>query len=94
MGTPVYKRAVDLLEAEIGDELVALDVQAGNCFGFNSVATLVWQTLEQPRTFDELQARLMDTYEVEAEQCAAELRELMADLLSKRLVIRSNGYGN
>jgi hypothetical protein len=35
---PVYRRALTLMEADIGDELVALDATAGNCFGFNQVA--------------------------------------------------------
>lgn len=49
-----YHRTEELLEAEIGDELVALNVTAGTCFGFNSFATFVWQLLERDRSFDEL----------------------------------------
>ena len=33
------------MEAELGEELVALDPQAGNCFGFNEVAAWVWRRL-------------------------------------------------
>ena len=36
-----YQRATELLEAELGDELVALDQAQGQCFGFNGVATSV-----------------------------------------------------
>jgi coenzyme PQQ synthesis protein D (PqqD) len=81
-----YKRAVDLMEAELGDELVALDSRAGECFGFNSVATSVWRQLEQPRSFEQLREALLDEYEVEPEQCSRELKELLQDLSARGLV--------
>lgn len=81
-----YRRTVDLMEAELGDELVALDPDAGACFGFNSVATSVWRQLAEPRSFEQLRDALLEEYDVEAEQCASELRELLQDLSDKGLV--------
>jgi coenzyme PQQ synthesis protein D (PqqD) len=82
----VYRRAVDLMEAELGDEIVALDPNIGECFGFNSVASSVWRELAQPRTFDQLRDALLGEYEVERDQCSRELRDLLDDLSSKGLV--------
>jgi hypothetical protein len=87
MSSPVYKRALDLMEADLGDELVALDPNAGECFGFNSVATSVWRLLEEPKSFEELRDALLDEYEVEPEQCTRELKELLEGLSAKGLVI-------
>jgi hypothetical protein len=83
---PVYERAVDLMEAELGDELVALDPDAGNCFGFNSVAASVWRTLREPKSLDEIQAAMLEEYDVEPAQCERELEELLADLCARGLV--------
>jgi hypothetical protein len=77
---------VELLEADLGDELVALEPNAGECFGFNSIATSVWRELEQPRSFEQLRNALLDQYEVEPRQCAAELRQLLDDLTARGLV--------
>ncbi|MCY7338971.1 MAG: PqqD family protein [Sphingomonas bacterium] len=85
---PTYERTAQLLEAELGDELVALDAAAGNCFGFNAVAASVWRYLEQPRTLTELHTALLAEYDVDAEQCGQELRELLADLTEQGLVRR------
>nr|NUR37995.1 PqqD family protein [Sphingomonas sp.] len=82
----VYQRAVDLMEADLGDELVALDPNAGECFGFNSVATSVWRQLAEPRSFEQLRDALLEEYQVEREQCAMELRELLANLAEQGLV--------
>jgi len=81
-----YERAVELLEAELGDELVALSIEDGNCFGFNSVATSVWRALDRPRTFAEIEATILDAYQVSAEECAAELKALIGDLIEKKLI--------
>lgn len=81
-----YERATELLEADVGDELMALDVEGGTCFGFNSVATCIWRHLEGPKSFDELNHALLADYEVDSDRCAAELRELLDDLIDKGLV--------
>lgn len=83
----VYKRAIDLMEAELGDELVALDPNAGDCFGFNSVATSVWRQLEEPRTFEELRDTLLQEYEVDQQRCARELQELLNDMSARGLIV-------
>ncbi len=81
-----FERAQELLEAELGDELVALDPIAGECFGFNGVATSVWRLLEKPTTFGQLEQALVAEYDVERVQCTAELSTLLDDLIAKGLV--------
>lgn len=88
---PIYQRAVDLMEAELGDEIVALDVNGGTCFGFNSVASSVWRALAEPRSFEELRDALIEEYEVGGEQCEAELTGLLADLTERGLIRRVSG---
>ena len=89
MSKDVYCRTTELLEANIDDELVALEPRQGNCFGFNAVATSVWRNLESPKTFDQLRDQLVDEYDVSPDQCASELRELLDDLVEKGLIRRS-----
>ena len=72
-----FKRVRNILDAEVGDELVALDVTAGECFGFNQVARTVWQSLAEPKSFAQLRDALLAEYDVSEEQCTAELQELL-----------------
>jgi len=85
----VYRRSVDLMEAELGDELVALDPKAGTCFGFNSVAASVWRLLDEPKTFEQLQQGLLEEYEVDPAECSNELQRLLGDMSSKGIVTTS-----
>ncbi len=81
-----YVRAKELLEAELGEEIVALDTDDGHCFGFNSVAADIWRLLDRPRDFETLQNLLLEQYEVGATECGAELRACLADLERQGLV--------
>jgi hypothetical protein len=74
------------MEAEIGNELVALDADAGHCFGFNEVATSVWRSLATPKSLDQLRDELLTEYDVSREQCTSELAELLGDMVAKGLL--------
>jgi hypothetical protein len=86
MTNDTYYRTANLLEAELGDEIVALDADSGICFGFNDVASTVWRLLEHPKTEDELRSALEAQYEVQPDQCRSELAELLQALVEKGIV--------
>lgn len=86
MTDPSYRRAIKLMEADLDDELVALDAEAGNCFGFNGVAAWVWRRLAEPASFDQLRAELLAEYDVSGEQCTSELKALLNDMVEQGLV--------
>jgi hypothetical protein len=86
VGQGKYRRAVELLEADINDEVVALEPSNGSCFGFNAVATRVWRKLEQPQSFDALKAELIRDFDVTDAQCTAELHELLESMQAQGLI--------
>lgn len=94
MSETIYRRATSLMEADVGDELVALDPDKGACFGFNTVATTVWRALVEPRTFGQLRDELLGDYDVSSEQCTEELRELLTDMAAKGLIVGEPGKRN
>jgi hypothetical protein len=85
--TTTISRNGTLLEAEVDGEIVALNVESGTCYGFNSTATRVWSMIEQPRTIGEICATLVAQFDVEPDDCRRDvvdlLRELQADGLVK-----------
>ena len=86
MDDAIYERAMDLLEADLQGEMVALDPNGGQCFGFNEVATSVWRLLESPRSLAELTVALGEEYEIDEQRCRAELAELLDDLCGRGLI--------
>ena len=83
---PTYVRTRELLEAELGDELVALDVTDGLCFGFNDVALSIWRRLAEPIPISALIAGLTEEYDVSRDECARDVEEALTTLVQHRLV--------
>jgi hypothetical protein len=82
----VVRRANSLIEAEVDGELIGLEVEQGQCYGFNATATRVWALIEEPMRFTELRDRLRAEYDVDEETCARDLRALLEELAADRLV--------
>jgi len=82
----VVRRLDGLIEAEVDDEILALHVEQGVCYGFNLTAAHVWAALERPRTIAELEAGLLEDFDVDEQTCARELREILETLAAQNLV--------
>lgn len=82
----IYKRTATLMEAELDDEMVGLEPDAGVCYGFNNVAKRVWQLLEQAQSFEAIRTALLEEYDVTPAECESDLRELLADFIEKKLI--------
>ena len=89
MSATVYKRALELMEAEIGSDLVALEPKSGSCFGFNSVAASVWNSLTTPKSFDQLRDALLADYDVDFDECSRDLRALLDEMTNQGLIQES-----
>ena len=89
MPATVYMRAIELMEADVGPDLVALHVQSGACFGFNAVAATIWRKLSVPKSLDRLQAELLKDYDVSPDQCLGDLRTVLEDMIDQGLVRES-----
>ncbi len=74
------------MESRIDEDIVALDVDQGACFGFNATAARVWTLIEQPMRLSQISRILLDEYQVESETWAQELLGLLRSLEQDRLV--------
>ena len=89
MNDEIVQRSAKLLDAALDDELVALHVDQGRCYGFNSTATRIWSLIESPIRFHEIQSALMQEFNVDEATCGRELRAVLDDLERDGLVTRS-----
>lgn len=76
----------DLLTTKVDGDLMGISVEQGVCYGFDSITTRVWELLETPRSFASLCAQLVEEFEVDEDQCRADLTELLQGLRGDDLV--------
>ena len=87
IGTHVkVRRSTSLLETEIDDEIVALDVTRGLCFGLDTVGSKIWKMLESDVTASEICGALTQEFEVSEEECIRDVRNILTQLHSEGLI--------
>jgi hypothetical protein len=76
---------------KVADDIVALHIANGRCYGMENVTADVWQYLEHPISLDDLTSRLVAQYNVEPEVCRAQVTELLQQLEAEALVEKQPG---
>jgi len=82
----VVARRGEMIETEVDGELVALHIDNGTCYGFNSTATRIWGMIEQPKRLSDITEELLSEFDVDPATCEAQLRELLDELAADGLV--------
>lgn len=83
-------RNEELPTGEIDGELVALDLDRGDCFGLDRVGAAIWGLAAEPRSVGEIAEALVETHDVERSQCVADLLPFIDDMIEAGLLRRVN----
>ena len=79
-------RSGQALSADVGEDVVALHVARGHCYGMEKVAAAVWNLLAEPIDLDRICEQLVQRYDVDAGTCRAEVGALLAQFESEGLI--------
>jgi len=82
----VIKRRPEVIEADINGEIVAMNIETGNCYALNSVGSQIWNFLDDPVQISGVCSRLNDEYDVEPEVCERQVVELLEELHAEELI--------
>lgn len=67
-------------------ESVILNFDEGVYYGLDKVGARIWELLQEPTTVGEIADRLAAEYEVEAERCERDVKDLLSELAGAGLV--------
>jgi hypothetical protein len=84
--TTRLKRTSRLLETDVHGEVVALDVEKGQCYGLDAIGSEIWRHLESPTSVEEICSDLVSKYEVDPTTCKSDVMRLVSDLHDEGLV--------
>ncbi len=91
LGTSTVLVALDeLLSGEFDAETVILDLRNGTYYGLEETGARIWQLLKRPTSLGALRDALVQEYAVEPRRCERDLRELLGQLLERRLIRVAN----
>ena len=81
-----YVRIMELMEAPVADEILALDRNGTRCFGFNASASAIWRYLETPLTLSEIVERVTEDFDIDVGEAENDVRALLEELTKKGLI--------
>jgi len=74
------------IETEVNDEIVALSIERGTCYGMNRVGSRIWSLLAKPIRISDLCATLVASYRVDADVCERQVLDLLEELRAEGLI--------
>ncbi len=77
------------VSCELGGETVILDIHSGQYFALSEIGGQIWSLLESPCSFSSLCNQLMNEYDIEPEQCHANVSAFLQELSKHGLIEES-----
>ena len=74
------------IEDEIDDEILALSVEQGTCYGMNPIGSRIWKLIAKPIQIRDLCAALLVKYTVDPEVCERQVLDLLEELRAEGLI--------
>ena len=72
---------------QLHDEAVLLNLDSGLYFGLDPIGTRIWNLLAERQSLPQIVSAIMAEYDVDDEQCQADLLKLLGDLEAQGLVL-------
>jgi hypothetical protein len=81
-----YKRNQDNISSKIQNEIIMVNVQQGTYFALNPVGTRIWELIKSPQSIDAICERLLAEYDIEPENCRAEVEAFIQQCVQLKVV--------
>lgn len=79
--------AKDQVTADLGGELIILDLSSGQYFGLNEVGAKIWELIAEPRPVQEVLDQLLVAYpDAPPAECEEDLLALLNDMHEAALI--------
>jgi hypothetical protein len=79
-------RSEQLTGSQVDKEWVMIDLESGEYYGLNAIASDIWQRLAEPVLVADLCADLKQRYDVETERCEREVLALLRQMQEKHML--------
>jgi hypothetical protein len=82
----LYTRTADVIEADVGGEVVLLHTQNWQYFEFDKVGAAIWNLLNEPASLESLVTTLLTQFEVDEARCRQETQIFLDQMVQQGLV--------
>jgi hypothetical protein len=76
----------NILHADVDQEVVALSVTSGTCYGLNAVGSRIWHLMATPVRVGDLCEALQKEFDVDHDTCEREVLDLLKEALAEGMI--------
>ena len=88
--TTLVCRSDDLLSTGVAEETVLLDATNWIYIHLNETAARIWETLDEPRSIDDIVETLQRGYAVDRETCLRAVEAFVDDMSARGFIFRNH----
>lgn len=78
--------AKDVVSCDLQEETAILNMKDGVYYGLDEVGTSIWKLIQKPVTIGDILKELLDTYDVDREECQSDIYDLLVEMAEKGLL--------
>lgn len=82
-----WQRTDQWVGTEVEDSFVMINLETGTYLTLNTTANAVWDVLETPQTQDDVEAALLERFDVVPTDCTTAVTRLLAKMRDMKLAI-------
>ena len=86
LSTKVVACRDSFIESQVDDEIVALSIEQGTCYGMNPVGSYIWRLLANPIRICDICSALLAVYRVDPDVCERQVLELLEELRAEGFI--------
>lgn len=79
-------RSEDFITSTVENDLVMMSLEKGAYYSLDTIGSHIWERIAQPITVAALCQNLTDEFDVETEQCQADVLAFLNELLTEGMV--------
>ena len=83
----VVSRTKEVLASEMDGETIMMSIASGSYYGMDNIGSRIWELIAEPIRVSDLCDRLMEEFDVEIDQCLADVIAFLNELGENRLVV-------
>lgn len=83
------QRQQGMIQAVIDGETIMMNVENGEYYGLDSIASRIWELIETPQTVDALKKQLLEEFAVDDAQCQNDVIQFLTEMGGKKIITYS-----
>lgn len=88
----VVKKTDNLLQAEMGEEMVMMSLENNAYYGFDKVGRVIWEMMVTPMSLAQIVEKLTDRFAVSTDQCFADILPFFEKLLAEGMIVAEESH--